>query len=146
MALISGSKTSAVAIRAAGATLIVLSSFFGALYILNSADPDITVRKNASAVAAALERYYQNQRAYPVLPQKDVTISELTTPLARSGHIASIPADIPGIEPIRYYSPQGQSYGLLLRFKAFPPCKVTLREIGKAWWGVAIPYCLDIVK
>lgn len=92
----------------------------------------------------ALERYYAAKGAYPVLPARDGYVPELAAALVSGGFISQIPSDAPGPEPTRYYSNDGKSFGLLLHFPTLFPCKITMRDPGKDWWGPETPYCKRI--
>jgi hypothetical protein len=105
-----------IAIQAVGALAIVLVSFLATLYVLDSLDPDVIKKKNASAIITALERYYAANGAYPILSVRDSAVSELVGPLVGGGYISAIPTDAPGVEPTHYYSPDGKAFGLLLHF------------------------------
>ncbi len=127
-------------LRTVGAVSIVLVSFVIALLALDLFDTDVIRKKNARAIAAALERYYEAKGSYPILPIRDSPVTLLAGSLVAGGFISEIPADPAGAEPTHYFSNDGKSFGLWLHFKGAPPCKITVRDPGKGWWGDA-PYC-----
>jgi hypothetical protein len=130
-----------IAIRTIAALCIVAVFFFATLYALDLLDPNVVRKRNAQAIIGALERYYAAKGTYPVLPARDSYVPELAAPLVSGGFISAIPSDPPGLEPTRYYSYDGKSFGLLLHFKDYPPCKIAMRDPGKGWWGSDIAYC-----
>lgn len=127
-----------------GSLGIVLVSFFTALYCFDLLDPDVARKRNAQTIIAALERYYKAKGTYPVLPLRDSQVSELGAVLISGGYISAIPSDTPGPEPTHYYSNDGKSFGLWLHFEALPPCKITIRDAGRDWWGDNMAYCKGV--
>ena len=100
-----------------GGTGVVALSFFATLYALDywaARSRDQTRLENILQIRSAVERYYRERRAYPILNDKPVT--ELKDALVGAGIIASIPTDplwAGTKKEYRYYSDGTNYFGLL---------------------------------
>lgn len=120
------------------ALAIVISSFFGTLYLFDRYDiltPD-PVAAEATALREALGKYRLERNSYPTFP--DNPVSDLKQQLASSGVADKIPV---GDKDARYVSLDGKSYGMLFhvnRTAANPsgkPCLIEHNTKGTSWWS-----------
>lgn len=132
-----------ILLKVLGGLAVVFVFFVGTLLTLQFYDPkwrDEARISNIKSVMEALERYRASTGAYPVIPPKlDAPLSELAGRLADVGFTSSLPSNLPGAPPSRYFSADGKSYGLWLRLERTGDCRIEVNAANTGWWGQQPP-------
>jgi hypothetical protein len=110
--------TKSTALMMVGGAGIVLLSFFGTLFALDSYSPahilNQTRINNVTLIRGALDRFYRERRAYPALPGNP--IEDLGKDLVQGGYLKQIPAPTEGFQ-FQYVSDGVKVYGLLVKLQ-----------------------------
>jgi hypothetical protein len=126
-----------ISLKILGALAIVISSFFGTLYLFDRFDiltPD-PVAAEATALREALGRYRLDRNSYPTFANNPV--SHLKEQLVNAGQPRIPDAD----KDARYVSLDGKSYGMLFHINRTPdkpsgtPCLIEHNTKGNQWWS-----------
>ena len=144
------------AITIAGALVIVVASFFGALLAIDSYDPDFNGpwkrdrqrARDAVVLKEGMEAYRKSKGVYPEFPDNDV--ADLEKVLVTSKFLSSVPGDpLRATAGKKHYrvSSNGRAYGLLIRLerptgkvKADGLCVTGVGVSGSGIWNGA-PDC-----
>ena len=136
--------------------MIVVASFFGTLFAIDTFDPDFNGpwrrdqrrAEDAAVLKQAMEEYRKSRGAYPQFPDNDV--DDLGKVLVPSGFLSSIPGDpLRATAGKKYYrvSSNGSAYGLLFQLeqpagnvKANGLCVTGVKVSGTGIWNGA-PDC-----
>jgi hypothetical protein len=132
-----------------GGTAVVVSFFFGTLFVLDNMEYKSTKTgddlraEHARLIMTALETYRSTHGTYPVFPPPhDVPAADLKNELVKAGLLARLPQDPVWPESPRYVSYNGKAYGLLFRIQiakgktpATGQCLMGIGTSGTGWWG-----------
>lgn len=124
---------------AIGGLAVLALSFFGTLFLLNSADfqsSDSIRIEHAKSIKTAIEKYRAANGKYPIIfPDND--LADLKSALVGGGFISQLPVDPywknGRINKYRYRSLDGNSYGLLF-YLELGPCQTGVGNAATGLW------------
>ena len=132
---------------AIGGLAVLVLSFFGTLFLLNSSDFqsfDSIRIEHAKFIKAALEKYRAANGKYP-MSYPDNDLADLKSALIGGGFISQLPVDPywknGRVNKYRYRSMDGASYGLLF-YMELGPCQTGVGAAATGPWdGRPITVC-----